>query len=494
MKDRRILVVRTFLVSGIALLFGYLFLIGTGKKRAEAQYNVRIFIPSPKDTFRLKKSDLKITKRNGGKYIDASVTANQLSELKKEGFEVAEISGPHKNSSVPVAYRPIEVIETELHQFKRMFPKIVFLEQIGETTELGLPIWAVKISDNAFKKEDEPRILFTGVHHAREPIGASICLNLIKTLCENYGHNAQFTHWVESLEIWFVPVVNPDGYNYIIENGLRFPWWRKNLRDNDRDGVFDPLFDGVDLNRNYDYNWNEGGDGKPRSWFYRGKSPFSEKETQAIRDFAIRENFVIGISYHSYGESILFPWGNFKRPPDLELIVDIASEMASRIKRQSGRGQYAILPLNGRVGQSSIWMYGKLRIFEYIVEVGTEYFPPEENMSFILRENNKGAFYLFDRILETGIRGHVYDAITMMPLLAEVEIKEFATDYVKCRTTEPVFGRFYRIINPGYYNIEIRSEGYYPKFIKNARVQKGKYSDLEIGLYRKEDKPANGRN
>jgi hypothetical protein len=493
MKDFGLQAARTFLLSGIAILSGYLLLIGLGKKGAEANYSVRIFTPSPEDTFRLKKYDLKTIKRNGSKYMEASVTSRQLFELRKVGFKVAKIAHPRRNVSLPPSYRPPEEIEAKLRALQRMRPDILHIEQIGRTTELGLPIWAVKISDNANKKEDEPRILFTGVHHAREPIGANICLNLIQTLSENYGRLEQFTKWVESLEIWFVPVVNPDGYKYILEHNLGFPWWRKNLRDNNGDGFFDPLFDGVDLNRNYDFNWNEGGDGKPNSWFYRGARPFSERETRAIRDLAIRENFVMGISYHSYGESILFPWGNYKRPPDLELIIDIASEIASRIRKQSGRGNYSILPLNGRVGQSSIWMYGKLRVLDYIVEVGNEYFPSEESIPFILRENNRGAFYLFDRILETGIRGHVYDAFTKMPLVAEVEVMEFSTDHVQPRKTDPEFGGFYRIINPGYYTVEIRSKGYHTKVIRNVRVEKGKYIDLEIGLHNKGRKPTNGR-
>ncbi|MCH6560199.1 zinc carboxypeptidase, partial [candidate division KSB1 bacterium] len=291
-----------------------------------------------------------------------------------------------RNPNLPRSYKPIAQIEHDVFKLRLKYPNLLHVEKIGRTAGLGQPIWAMKVSDNAQKREDEPRILFAGVHHAREPIGANICLELAKTLCEKYKTDPQIKKWVDSIEIWLVPVVNPDGYKYIFENDLRFPWWRKNLRDNDGDGVFNPLYDGVDLNRNYGYNWEEGGDGKPGSWFYRGETPFSENETQAIMNLARRENFAIGISYHSYGEAILFPWGNFKRPPDLELIVEIAGEMASRIKRESGRGQYSILPLNGRVGQSSVWMYAEQHVIDYIIEVGTQYFPAEEDIPFIIKE------------------------------------------------------------------------------------------------------------
>lgn len=409
------------------------------------------------------------------------------------GFKVAMLSKRGKNSSIPSSYMPLEEIDFKLNRVRQKFPDIFYIEEIGETTSLGLPIWAVKVSDHASQREDEPRILFAGVHHAREPIGANICLELIETLCEKYGKDMKITDWVNSIEIWFVPIVNPDGYKYILDNELNFPWWRKNLRDNDGDGVFNPLYDGVDLNRNYDYNWSQGGDGKPGSWFYRGRRPFSENETRAIMNLAIRENFVIGISYHSYGESILFPWGNFERPPDLDLIVDIANRMASKISRQSGHGKYSILPLNGRVGQSSIWMYGHLKVLDYIVEVGTEYFPAEEHIPFILQENVKGAFYLLERLLETGIKGHVFDLYSRKPIKAQIKIKRYAADYVNPRKTDPQFGSFHRILNPGEYTVEISSRGYFPKVIRNVKVRQAEYVNLEVGLVRNRD-VTNGRN
>ncbi|RMD87546.1 MAG: hypothetical protein D6813_13370 [Calditrichaeota bacterium] len=480
------LAIRSFIISFTALISGYLILLSFALRWGNGQLNVRINTSSSRDTLRLKKFNLKIKKQKNNRYVDASISQKQYFELKKAGFNVSLISAPRTaEPSIPRVYRPMDEIESELFNYQLHYPDIVKVEQIGESTTLGLPIWAVKISDHVQKKEDEPRILFTGVHHAREPIGANICLNIIKNLCENYGADSDFTRWVDELEIWFIPLVNPDGYQYILENNLRFPWWRKNLRDNNHDGIFDPLVDGVDLNRNYDYNWDQGGDGKPSSWFYRGSRPFSEKETQAIRDLAMRENFVFGISYHSYGESILFPWGNYYQPPDIELIVDIASEMASRIHRVSGRGGYSVLPLNGRVGQSSIWMYGKLRVLDYIVEVGTQYFPAEENVPFILQENLKGATYLFDRALQAGIRGQVYDAVTRKPLLAEIRVQGYTARYVENRHTDPETGGFYQILNPGSYNIEFRSKGYKSKLVKHVKIERGKSVRLDIPLFKK---------
>ncbi len=471
---------RATVLSFLALLSGYL-LISAVSSKHDARVSVRIFTPTLTDSLRLKKLRLKAVEEGSG-YIDASVSHSEMHALRSKGFAVTELSRLRRNPSVPRSYQPLKMIDYQIDRLRQRYPELFHLERIGTSTAYRLPIWGIRISDNASRREDEPRILFVGVHHAREPIGANICLELMDRLLSRYGRDKRITEWVDAMEIWFVPVLNPDGYKYIFEHDLRFPWWRKNLRDNDGDGRFNPLYDGVDLNRNYDYNWIEGGDGKPSSWFFRGSKPFSENETRAIQQLAIRENFVIGISYHSYGESILFPWGNYKRPPDLDLIVDIANEMASRIRRQSGHGNYSILPLNGRVGQSSIWMYGHLKVIDYIVEVGTEYFPADEHVPFIIEENIDGAFYLFDRMLGTGITGHVFDSHTRRPLSAEVSIRRFKADYVNPRKSDAVFGRFYRLLHAGEYTVEVTCKGYRPRSYYRVRVKKGQFVNFEIGL------------
>lgn len=469
---------RTLLLSFFTLISGYALIVNLGARKTDSRSHRRGH-PARFETWN------SVTFREEEPVSTRKRSAHSPEMIRKGGFGLPFLTtAPRRRLTVPRAYKPLDQIYNELLDLQRRYPDLVYVESVGKTTAFKQPIWGARVSDNAATREDEPRILFVGVHHAREPIGSKICLEIIKRLCRGYGKDQRITDWVNSMEIWLVPVVNPDGYQYILENNLTFPWWRKNLRDNDGDGVFNPLYDGVDLNRNYDFNWSEGGDGKSSSWFFRGEVPFSEEETRAIMNLALRENFVIGISYHSYGESILFPWGNFKRPPDLELIVDIASEMAAHITKESGRGKYSILPLNGRVGQSSIWMYGQLRTIDYIVEVGTEYFPAPELIPFILKENVEGAFYLLDRLLETGVKGHVFDRLTGEPLLAEIEVKELAASHVKPRRTDPMFGSFHRLLNPGRFTLEIRSKGYYPQILKRVKVAKGELVNIEIALER----------
>lgn len=396
-------------------------------------------------------------------------------------FFVFSQSDPDR-SNIPSCYKTLSEIDAELQLIGQRFPELVSIETIGVSATLGLPIWGVKISDEALLREDEPRILFMGVHHAREPIGANICLALMTRLCQEYERDSNIKNWLNETEIWFIPVVNPDGYKYIFDNNLTFPWWRKNLRDNDEDGNFDPLVDGVDLNRNYDFNWRSGGEDNSESWFYRGESPFSESETIAIKQLTERENFTIGVSYHSYGESVLFPWGNFEAPPDIDLITDIGGKLAAKIKRESGYGRYSMVPLNGSAGQSSIWMYGQRRVIDFIVEVGSNYFPSPKQAENIVSENLKGAYFLLDRLHKSAISASVRDFDTGEPLAATLVVENFEAKHVSPRRADSAFGRIHQLLLPGNYNIRLECEGYRSATLANIRIYANRLTQIDIRL------------
>jgi len=388
---------------------------------------------------------------------------------------------PENSGALLNAYPRLVNLEHQFGHLVAKYPHLAHIQKIGESTGWRQPIWGIRISDHPDRDEDEPAILFTGVHHAREPLGALICYAILDELLKNYATSEQHRRLVDSLEIWLVPIVNPDGYEYIMQNQLQFPWWRKNLRDNNGDGVFDPLVDGVDLNRNYDFNWDEGGDGNPSSWFFRGGSPFSEKEVQSLRDLALRENFLVGVSYHSYGESVLYPWGNYHRAPDQELIFDIAQRCAEKIGRLSANGSYNVLPLNGRVGQSSIWMYGELGTMDYIIETGESYFAASEDIPRIAQENVRGALFLMERSLNSGVTGHVRDRLTGTPIAAEIHVNGCEASYVKCRHSDAVHGRFDRLLFPGRYTVEIRAPGYKTEILTDVHIA-ASMTALDIAL------------
>lgn len=392
------------------------------------------------------------------------------------------MAAPAVSRIIPKHFPTLDSIYTWIHRLEREYPDLLHVEQIGRSTSLHLPLYALKLSDNASQEEDESALLFSAIHHAREPVGGLLCMRLAETLLQSYTADQDVRRFLDELEIWIVPVVNPEGYRYVFDNDLNFPWWRKNLRDNDHDGIFNPVIDGVDLNRNYDFNWEQGGEDNPSSWFYRGEQPFSEDEISAMQRLAYRENIVAGLSFHSYGEVVLYPWGNYYAAPDQELIYAVGQKLAASMTKLSGSASYGLLPLNGRVGQSSVWMYGRLRAIDFIVELGDEYFTDQRETESIIREAMRAVYYFLDRALISGVRGHVRDARTGAPLVAKIYIEGYEAHYVSPRYSEPVFGRFERWLQPGTYSLEVTASGYGRKHIPRVEVRADRLTVLDIML------------
>lgn len=106
---------------------------------------------------------------------------------------------------------------------------------------------------------------------------------------------------IRSLNWYFAPVLNPDGYEYSHETD-RF--WSKN-----RNKSHSKDWPGVDLNNNYN-NLGKNQSGEPGSEFYAGPKKFSESETMAHKQFfhSTLDEFRAFLSFHSGAKSILFPW------------------------------------------------------------------------------------------------------------------------------------------------------------------------------------------
>ncbi len=285
-------------------------------------------------------------------------------------------------------YHTFQEVEDELRAIHTAFPDITLLQSIGKTWQ-NRDIWAMKISDNAAVDEDEPELLIIGVHHSREIITAEIPLDFIKFLTENYAVNDTSAFIVNQREVWVVPMLNPDGHNVV---ATTYNYWRKNVRDNNASGIFDLQYDGVDLNRNYGYNWgynNVGSNPNMSAETYRGPAAFSEPENQAIRNFARNRKFVIAINYHSYGRLVLYPWGYAaQNTPDHATFVKLGQAFVA----ENGyvQGNVTSGTIYETNGDSDDWFYGdqitKNKILSFTPEVGTEFLPSESAIPQLLAD------------------------------------------------------------------------------------------------------------
>jgi len=251
---------------------------------------------------------------------------------------------------------------------------------IHETYE-GRFLQLVKISDNPQTNEEEPQILYTALHHAREPGSMQQLIYFMWYLLENYESNDSIKQIIDNSELYFVPCVNPDGYVY---NQTNEPngggMWRKNRRDNH----------GVDNNRNYsfiDENGNEvwntsGTTGNPNGNTYAGNEPFSEAENRAIRYLVESKDFKLALNNHTYGNLLLYPYGyDYNQPTeDNEIYEFISSELVS----ENNYDNIISADLYPAAGDSDDFMYGMLttednqtreKIFAMTPEIGSSFWP-----------------------------------------------------------------------------------------------------------------------
>ena len=290
----------------------------------------------------------------------------------------------------------------QLDLMKSLYPQLISTkENISDFLTEGEPdnsttpsiggngIKWVKISDNpTISSEEEPQILYTAIHHAREPNSLSQLVFYMWYLLENYELDNEIKSIVDNTELFFIPVVNPDGYLYNEKtdpNGGGF--WRKNRKNGH----------GVDNNRNYEYYINgnsndgvwggEGASNNTSSSSYHGTGPFSEIENQAIKWFCEQHNFVMAFNYHSYGDLLLYPYGytSDAPTPENEVFEIISEELVSR----NGFNNILSSGLYPAAGDSDDYMYGTIgthnKIYAMTPEIGSEFWPPSSQIEEIAK-------------------------------------------------------------------------------------------------------------
>jgi len=304
-------------------------------------------------------------------------------------------------------YLTYQELLNELDEMVALYPNLITSkENISNFVTEGQPdntttppiggngIKWVKISDNPNSStEGEPQILYTAIHHAREPAGLSQLVFYMWYLLENYDTDPEVQNILNNTELYFVPVINPDGYLYNEKtdpNGGGF--WRKNRKDGH----------GTDLNRNYDYYINGdpsmgiwGGPGSSNdtnSNTYHGPSPFSEVEVQAMKWFVENHDFLMAFNNHTSGDLLLFPFGYTDQitTDDDDIFEGLSEELVSR----NGFLNMQASDLYAAAGYSDDFMYGTVNTHDPIIaftpEIGPSFWPPSNQIESI----SKGMMYL----------------------------------------------------------------------------------------------------
>ncbi len=393
---------KSFKIPAIAIFLLVLFCLASA---SENYIQTRIYIDSKADFIKVREMHLDIVWKEDN-YIEVVANADQLEKIKSSGLKykiIIEDLTAHYKSRLAKPDKPMGAYKTLSELYSHLDGLILDHSNIvspkmsiGQTLE-GRDQWAVKISDNPQVDEDEPELLYTACIHAREVITPEVLLHFMDYLTDNYGVIPEVTELVDNREMWFIIMVNPDGYYY---NEVTDPggggMWRKNRRNNGN-GTY-----GVDLNRNFGYEWgydDQGSSPYGSDADYRGSAPFSEPETQNLRNFANQRNFIITMYYHSYSNLILYPWGyDSYYTEDHTIFSALGDSINSMNGYAPGTAWELLYPVNG---SSDDWHYGeqvlKNKNLAMTIEVGSYsdgFWPEESRIDDLIEENLEPNLFL----------------------------------------------------------------------------------------------------
>lgn len=358
----------------------------------------------------LSASEIDLLQTNGFSFeiliedVSAYYVANSNAEVEVHGNDRSGCGGSAGGSSFNVTdpanwqlgsmagfYTYQEFLD-ELDSMASKYPNLITVKSpISTFTSIeGRPIYWVRISDNPNSDETEEEVLYTSLHHAREPASLSQLIFYMWWMLENYGVIDEVTYLIDETEMYFVPMVNPDGYVY---NETTSPGGGGMHRKNRRNvGTTNK---GIDLNRNYSYQWGTTGISfSPNNDTYCGTAAFSEPETQAIKWFCENRDFQFASNAHTHGNLLLFPYGyNTPFAPDHDYMQAFTNHMVI----YNGYSAIKSSDLYPASGDSDDYMYAddlvlKPKIFSMTPECSSEgtsndFWPPQSAIHHICSDN-----------------------------------------------------------------------------------------------------------
>lgn len=280
-------------------------------------------------------------------------------------------------------------------------PGLVHKFSIGKSVE-GREIWGIRINPHVKSAGEStalPGIVFMGGHHAREHLSMELPILYAEHLVGHYGKDDVITDLLNTRDIYFVPMVNPDGAEFDISTG-DYKMWRKN-----RKATSNSRCPGIDLNRNYGYQWGTGGSSSNAcSDVYMGPQPFSEPETQAVKAFVeSKPNLKILLSFHTFSELILYPWGHTYDPITNQRDLSAYRTMAQTMAGWNGYTPQQASDLYIASGDTTDWSYGTLGIFSFTFELsprdmwgGGGFYPGAGAIASTFQANLRPVMYLID--------------------------------------------------------------------------------------------------
>ncbi|MFH1120743.1 MAG: M14 family zinc carboxypeptidase [Bacteroidota bacterium] len=397
-------------------------------------------------------SGLGIDTEPAGDFIRCYLTQGEAKAFTDAGIayqtEIADLnawSASFGLPGVPSGYYTVAELDEIADSLALNFPDICTLYTLGTGTGFNQLI-AIKISDNSALDENEAEVMFDGGIHGDEVGGPENMIRFARDLCLGYGQDPVITALVDTREIWIYYCVNPYGRNNMTRyNG-----------------------NGVDINRDCGYMWNNEGN---------SPSAFSQPETKAYRKLLTENQFAIHCSYHSGTEYISYPWSYRANHSADHAIHDYLASIYAENSGYSGipygQGYTGMYAING---STKDFGYGALGSISWSVEISVDKQPPASQIGSFYMKNKPSMLKMVENA-GYGINGTITDSITGLPLPANIFI-----DNLFPVTSDPVNGDYHKFLLPGNYNIKVVSSGYETRTITGISISTMSVSEINIAL------------
>jgi carboxypeptidase T len=399
-------------LNKVFIVLGIIFFIGTSFTYAKTMI-VRVYVKDYAQLFKhvdFKYTNIEIAGAKPNESYDLIVTSEDYPVVLSSGLRNEIVVDDLEQQKQEVLrynrYLSLDSINIYLRNFATNYPTICVLDSLGLSYE-NRQMYGVKISDNPSVSEpQEPGVFICGLHHSREWATIVTCLSVADSFLRAYSTAPEIQDLVNNHEIWIFPVINPDGYYYDYPSQLS---WRKNRQP------FSGSI-GTDLNRNYNGACNGDRFGlwgaltsgaqsshNPSNLTFMGSLGMSSPEITNVRNFFMTHNINVSLSFHSYSELVLWPWGYQAIPtPDNTIFVRVGTRMANMIQKVSG-GTYtpeqstSLYPVSSGCDD---WIYGWNRALNGVPcltltnEIGTSFYQSTSNLDQIWRQNYKAVYHL----------------------------------------------------------------------------------------------------
>jgi hypothetical protein len=385
---------------------------------------------------------------------------NQAKEMWEQVYRQWEAEGaldpatikPNKNANWTRWYSYAE-LTTELQQFAAANPSLVQLISIGNSVQ-GRPIWFVKISDNVTIEENEPEFKFSSSLHGDEVTGMELTRRMMHYLIDNYATDPAIANLVNNAELWFCPMSNPDG----MTNGTRYN------------------ANGVDLNRDFPDPLTDPND-----------TPTGrEVEVQHLMNFQYPRNFVLGANYHGGSLVMNLPWDyTLTLAPDNSLFWQLGTgySILNPPMYANNSSGFVHGVTNGAAwyiiyGGLQDWAYNWRNELHITIEVSTTKWPAWSQMDTFWNQNRDSMLWFMNRVIATGAKGIVTDAVTGQPLEAVVNV----TQVNKAIKSDLQVGDYHRLLMPGTYTLTFTKSGYETLTVTGVAVIDGQMTVRDAPL------------